>query len=62
MAIEEEILKQVIIHCIGTGDQNLWSILYPYIKEKNYIIDKNIIKHFAMLLNSKGSDSETQSS
>jgi hypothetical protein len=52
----EEVIRQVLVYCVGTGNQDLWDILYPYIKEDpEIIISRELLKHFSKKLNAKRS-------
>lgn len=45
---EQEFLKEIFMYCIIEGDQKLWNIVYPYLIQKGFKIDKNIIKDFSI--------------
>jgi len=40
----QELLEEIILYALDVGDQDLWDILYPFLKRSGFICDKSVIK------------------
>lgn len=40
----EDLLEEIILYCLEIKDQELWDILYPYLKAQGFMCHRDIYK------------------